>query len=68
MAARQGGVYRKQSISSQKLRRPGDPARLVADATRAKNELSWKPQYDDLNQIIKTAWNWFLQHHPALAR
>ena len=39
------------------LRRPGDPPRLVADATRAKNKLSWKPQYSDLNQIIATAWH-----------
>ena len=39
------------------LRRPGDPPRLVADATRAKNKLSWKPQYSDLNQIIATAWD-----------
>jgi UDP-arabinose 4-epimerase len=52
---------------SEGLRRPGDPSRLVGDATRAKSELGWKPQYDDLNQIIGTAWNWFLQYRPALA-
>jgi UDP-arabinose 4-epimerase len=48
-------------------RRAGDPPRLVADASRAKNELGWKPRYGDLDQIIATAWNWTLsrQAEPA---
>jgi UDP-arabinose 4-epimerase len=45
-------------------RRPGDPSRLVADATRAKNELGWKPRYGDLDQIITTAWNWMVKRQP----
>lgn len=39
-------------------RRPGDPARLVADATRAKRELGWEPRYGDLETIIRHAWAW----------
>ncbi|WP_366552620.1 UDP-glucose 4-epimerase GalE [Aquibaculum sediminis] len=39
-------------------RRPGDPARLVADATRAKRELGWQPRYSDLETIIRHAWAW----------
>jgi UDP-arabinose 4-epimerase len=39
-------------------RRPGDPPRLEADATKAKRELGWKPCYDDPSQIIESAWNW----------
>ena len=39
-------------------RRPGDPAVLVADATRARNELGWKPRFDQLDTIIETAWRW----------
>lgn len=39
-------------------RRPGDPAKLVADATRAKNELGWQPQYAELETIIRHAWAW----------
>ena len=39
-------------------RRDGDPARLVADATLAKNTLGWKPIYTDLATIIKHAWAW----------
>ena len=45
-------------------RRPGDPARLQADAKRAKVELGWDPQYGDLGKIIATAWNWMLKRHP----
>lgn len=39
-------------------RRPGDPAKLVADATLAKRELGWKPKYDQLEYIIRHAWVW----------
>ena len=39
-------------------RRPGDPPVLTSDATRAKNELGWRPQLPDLEQIVATAWQW----------
>lgn len=39
-------------------RRAGDPARLVADATRARAELGWKPLYADLETIVTHAWAW----------
>jgi UDP-glucose 4-epimerase len=39
-------------------RRQGDPAILVADATRAKNELGWVPRLSGLVKIIESAWNW----------
>jgi len=39
-------------------RRDGDPARLVADATLAKNTLGWMPIYADLATIIQHAWAW----------
>lgn len=38
-------------------RRPGDPARLVADATRAKQILGWSPA-SNLDSIIRSAWEW----------
>ncbi len=37
-------------------RREGDPARLVADAKLARNQLNWQPQYTDLKTIIAHAW------------
>jgi UDP-glucose 4-epimerase len=39
-------------------RREGDPPVLVADATRAKDVLGWRPSFDDLSTIIETAWRW----------
>ena len=38
--------------------RPGDPARLVADPSRAKGLLGWQPRMSDLNAIIQSAWSW----------
>ena len=42
--------------------RQGDPARLVADASRAKEVLGWVPTQSDLDSIIRSAWEWRLQH------
>jgi UDP-glucose 4-epimerase len=39
-------------------RRAGDSAMLVADSTTLQRELRWKPRYDDLGYIIRTAWEW----------
>lgn len=39
-------------------RREGDPARLVADSTLAREQLGWQPQYADLATIIEHAWKW----------
>jgi UDP-glucose 4-epimerase len=39
-------------------RRAGDPASLTSQATRIAEVIGWKPQYDDLNIIIKSAYDW----------
>lgn len=39
-------------------RRPGDPAILVADASKAKQILGWKPEFSDLETIVRHAWAW----------
>jgi UDP-glucose 4-epimerase len=39
-------------------RRPGDPAVLVASSEKAIRELGWKPQYSQLDEIVRTAWIW----------
>lgn len=41
-------------------RRPGDPPALVADSRKIKSRLLWQPRYDDLDFIIRTAWQWEL--------
>ncbi len=38
-------------------RREGDPAILIADSSKIKNELGWTPQYD-LEKIVESAWMW----------
>jgi UDP-glucose 4-epimerase len=43
-------------------RRPGDPDTLVADSAKAREVLNWQPQYDDVEKIIATAWNWTKNH------
>ena len=44
-------------------RRAGDPAVLVASSTLIKQKLGWSPQFQDLEEIIRSAWSW-LQEHP----
>jgi UDP-arabinose 4-epimerase len=44
-------------------RRPGDPARLVAAADRARTVLGWTPAHPDLDAIIGTAWRWHRRLH-----
>lgn len=39
-------------------RRPGDPPRLVADASKARSVLGWKPRFTDLETIVAHAWAW----------
>lgn len=43
-------------------RRVGDPSTLIASSEKAKDILGWKPQFDDLETIITTAWNWHKNH------
>ena len=39
-------------------RREGDPAYLVADSAKAKLVLNWKPEYNSIKDILKTAIHW----------
>ena len=44
-------------------RRAGDPAVLVASSEKAIRELGWKPQYSQLDEIVRTAWIWHQKRH-----
>ena len=39
-------------------RRPGDPAVLVASSQKARRLLGWKPMFEDIDEIIESAWHW----------
>jgi UDP-glucose 4-epimerase len=44
-------------------RRPGDAPALVADPTKLKSKLGWKPQFEDIRKTVETAWSWH-QRYP----
>ncbi len=46
----------------EEARRAGDAARLIASSEKIKKELGWKPQNDDLEKIIRSAWDWHHSH------
>ena len=39
-------------------RRPGDIAQVFSDTKKFEKLLKWKPRYNDINKIIKSAINW----------
>lgn len=43
-------------------RRPGDPAALYADPTKARSELNFAPKHTTPHSIIESAWRWFKDH------
>ena len=46
----------------EQARRPGDSAILVASSEKIKRELGWKPEHDNLHEIITSAWAWHKWH------
>jgi UDP-glucose 4-epimerase len=55
-------VTGKRIPAVEKPRRPGDPPKLVASAGKAIRELSWKPRFPKLEDIVATAWAWHKKH------
>ena len=51
-------VTRQNIPTEYAARRGGDPAVLLANSDKAKQELGWNPQYTDMREIIETAWRW----------
>ncbi|WP_207477610.1 UDP-glucose 4-epimerase GalE [Arenibaculum pallidiluteum] len=48
-------------------KRAGDPPVLVADSTRARELLEWRPRFEDVETIVGTAWRWYLRNPPRPA-
>ena len=42
-------------------RRAGDPATLIADSSHIRQSLGWQPAFEELEDIIRSAWNWHRQ-------
>jgi len=51
-------VAQQSLVIREEPRRPGDPPMLIADATRIGEVLGWRPKFDDLDFIVKTALAW----------
>jgi UDP-glucose 4-epimerase len=45
----------------EKPRRPGDPPRLIASSEKIQRELGWKPKFQNIDQIVESAWRWHLK-------
>jgi len=43
--------------------RPGDPAYLVADTTKAKEILDWVPTQSSIDNVVSTAVQWYNKTH-----
>ena len=43
-------------------RRAGDPAKLVASSEKARRELGWNPKYENVEDMISSAWNCHKNH------
>jgi UDP-glucose 4-epimerase len=39
-------------------RRAGDPPTLIADPSRIMSTLGWKPEHDDIHEIVRSALDW----------
>lgn len=48
-------------------RRAGDPATLIADSSKIREELGWSPKYADLKSIIQSAWDWHVKNPEGYA-
>ena len=55
-------VVGRQVPLSMGPRRPGDPGVLFASSARIKRELGWKPRFEDVDTIVRTAWQWRESH------
>ncbi|MEI8346372.1 MAG: UDP-glucose 4-epimerase GalE [Pseudomonadota bacterium] len=53
-----------EKVSGKKLtveeaeRRAGDPPTLISKAEKIRHSLGWKPKYDDLELIVRNAYDW----------
>lgn len=49
-------------------RRQGDPARLIANITKAEHMLQWKPQQSHIEHILKSAYAFMMKHQEMIPK
>ncbi len=52
----------KEIKAVEKPRRPGDPPRLIGGSDKIRNELGWKPKYENIHAIVESAWAWHVKN------
>ncbi len=55
-------VTEKEIPASIGPRRAGDPSTLIAASDKARDILHWQPAFDNIDDIIATAWKWHETH------
>lgn len=56
------GVTGRRVPTVEAGRRAGDPPTLIASSEAARRVLGWNPQFEDLDVILETAWDWRMRH------
>ena len=56
------GVARYEELKSFVPDRLGHDRRYAMDARKIREELGWEPEYDTLESIIESAWEWHRSH------
>lgn len=49
-------------------RHPADPPVLYCDASKITREMGWSPKITDLDEIVRTAWDWMRAHPDGYGR
>jgi UDP-arabinose 4-epimerase len=48
----------KEIRANESKKRPGDPAVLVGSSDKIRRTLDWKPEYNGIDTVVQTSWNW----------
>ena len=59
-AAKADGFYADEILPIEVPTGRRTPPILVADSSKAREELGWRPRHEDLATIVESAWRWRL--------
>ena len=51
-------IYNNKIKFEYDKKRPGDSEKLISNVNKLHHHINWKPKFDDLKLIIKTAVEW----------